>query len=471
MEYILVASRNEEACKQIGRCLKGEFNAKVVSTPQACLSYFKKQRYDMTFIDVDFLNELMRANGLSKKKDVLHLFWKSFPAALIVVLAPLEQMRPAVEFVKAGAGNYLTCPIDATELEYVIESTFEANRLESELDYFRSNFWMEDPLDFAHTDSPAMKEVYDKVLAVASTKTTVLLTGETGTGKSLLAKFIHAHSYRKDNVFMSVHCGSLPDTLVESELFGHEKGAFTGATRRKLGKFEIAQGGTLVLDEVGTITPAAQIKLLQILQEKSFQRIGGETTIESDVRVIAATNMDLKDMCDQGSFRKDLYYRLNVFPVELVPLRKRIEDIPRLADVFIGRLNLLYNKEIQGVLPEVIDALQSYSWPGNIREMEHLFERAYVLEQGALLTPESFPIELFTEDTNLAPIPVETSRTLSEARSIALSNFEQQYLQEVLSSCNGRIDKTAQSAGISTRQLHKLLKKHQIDKKAFKHKP
>ena len=224
------------------------------------------------------------------------------------------------------------------------ESINESLLLQSELDYLRDRFWQADSLEIVQTRCPGMKTVFDKIRSVAPTKSTVMLTGETGTGKGVMANLIHKHSNRSEAQFISVHCGAIPDTLLESELFGHEKGAFTGAVRRKLGKFEIAKGGTIFLDEIGTVTPSAQIKLLQILQDGTFQRVGGEETLEANVRVIAATNTDLKRMCDDGLFRKDLYYRLNVFPIEIPPLRERMEDIPHFVDVFLRKMNKFHLK-------------------------------------------------------------------------------------------------------------------------------
>ena len=255
---------------------------------------------------------------------------------------------------------------------------------------------------------------------------------------------------------------------MESELFGHEKGAFTGALKRKLGKFEITRGGTIFLDEIGTISPSAQVKLLHVLQEKSFQRVGGNDTLESDVRIIAATNMDLKEMCDKGLFRRDLYYRLNVFPIEIPPLRQRSEDVDLLANTFLKSFNRLNTKNIRGIAPEVIEALRNYSWPGNIREMEHLFERAFILEEGPVLSVDSFPLELFTSEALLTPIPVNALLSLAEARSKAVDDFQVEYLQELLTRNCGRIKQTAQAADISTRQLHKLMKKYSLDKKSFR---
>ena len=320
--------------------------------------------------------------------------------------------------------------------------------MRSELDYLKDQFWQPGSLAIIQSKSPTMQKVFDKIRSVAPTKSTVLLTGDTGTGKGVLASLIHQHSNRRDTKFVSVHCGAIPDTLLESELFGHEKGAFTGADRRKLGKFEISAGGTIFLDEIGTITPAAQIKLLQVLQDGTFQRVGGETTFNADVRVIAASNMDLEEMCDNGHFRKDLYFRLNVFPVEIPPLRERKEDIPHIVEVIIGRLNKFHLKEIRDVHADVMEAFYSYHWPGNIRELENLIERAYILESSSILTPESFPLELLALEAPSAQMELRSAFTLAEVRRRALEEVEKRYLRELLANKQGKIRESAEAAGI-----------------------
>jgi DNA-binding NtrC family response regulator len=313
-----------------------------------------------------------------------------------------------------------------------------------------------------------MKGVFNKVRSVAPTKSTVLLIGETGTGKGVIAKLIHHHSNRRDGPFIAVHCGAIPDTLLESELFGHEKGAFTGAVRRKLGNFEIARGGTIFLDEISTLTPSAQIKLLEILQEGTFHRVGGEATIEANVRVIAASNTDLRNMCDQGQFRRDLYYRLNVFPIEIPPLREREEDIPHIIQVILKRLAKSQSKEIHHVHQDVIKAFRDYAWPGNIRELENLLERAYIIEESSALTPGSFPSDLFAYKLSESLPDVNTAFTLAEVRRNGVEQLERCYLRELLSVTKGRIKDTAEAAGISSRQLHKLMKKYGLTKEQFK---
>jgi DNA-binding NtrC family response regulator len=359
-------------------------------------------------------------------------------------------------------------PIDPEELTFKTDFVHEEKRKDSELDYFRDQFWSHDALDVIRTNNTLMHAIFAKVRSVAPTRTTVMIYGETGTGKGIIARLIHRHSNRRGNQYISVHCGAIPETLVESELFGHEKGAFTGAVKRRLGKFEIARGGTIFLDEIGTISLATQIKLLQVLQDRTFERVGGEDRLESDARVIAASNMDLKTMSDSGGFRKDLYYRLNVFPIQLPSLRERKEDIPILVDIFLKKLNLYYHKAIHGIHPVVKEAFQKYDWPGNIRELENLIERSYILENSSILTPESFPAEFFAGGEPATHSRVDALLTLAEVRRKAVAQVEKEYLKEVLTFNRGRINGSARHAGISTRQMHKLLTKHGIEKEDFK---
>ena len=332
----------------------------------------------------------------------------------------------------------------------------------------KDDFWSQEVLKEVHTRSPKMLQTFEKVKSVAPTKTTVLLLGDTGVGKGTVAKLIHQHSSRKDESFVHVHCGALPDTLAESELFGYEKGAFTGAVKRKLGRFDTAQKGTIFLDEINTISGTMQIKLLQVLQDRIFQRVGGEYPIETDVRVIAASNSDLQQLCDEGLFRKDLYYRLSVFPLEIPSLQERSEDIPDWVSYLIEWFNKLYFKEIQDADPLVVKALKEYSWPGNIRELENVIERAYILETTSTLRAENFPQELFGDINNPAEIAMDITLPLAEVRRQSLEHIERQYLKELMSKHLGRINQAAEAAGITTRQLHKLLSKYRIRKEEFK---
>jgi DNA-binding NtrC family response regulator len=465
MKSILVTTAEQQTVQTIRSCFQTNYRVDSAATKLRALELLSDKRYDLLFIELDIF---LASISDEDYKEALRPFWQLYPTIEIIVMAPQNQIRKAIKAVKAGASDYLPYPIDPEEVKYITEGITESIMQQSELNYLRDHFWNVDSLELVQTKSPNMKKVFDNIRSVAPTKSTVLLIGDTGTGKSVLAKLIHQHSNRRDAQFISVHCGAIPDTLVESELFGHEKGAFTGAIKRKLGRFEIAKGGTIFLDEIGTITPSAQIKLLQVLQDGTFQRVGGEEILKTDVRVIAATNADLKKMCDEGQFRKDLYYRLNVFPIEIPPLRERIEDIPLFIETFLRNLNNFSLKKIHLTHPQVLEALSRYSWPGNIRELENLIERAYILEASDELTPESFPNELFESDANPVFIPSSGNLTLSQVRQRGVEDIERNYLKNVLSRHKGKIAESAEVAGISSRQLNKLMNKYGIRKEDFK---
>ncbi len=332
----------------------------------------------------------------------------------------------------------------------------------------KDTFWESEWLDVVVTKNTDMGRVFEKIRRVSSTIATVLLLGETGTGKGLITKLIHQHSHRCNGPFVTVHCGAIPDTLIESELFGHEKGAFTGADRRKAGKFEMAVDGTMFLDEIGTITSATQIKLLQVLQDGTFSRVGGTEQLHTNARIIAATNADLQLMVESGAFRGDLYYRLNVFPIELPPLRERKEDIPHLLNLFLTNLNRKYGKDIHRLQEGLVEALSEYPWPGNLRELENILERAYIIETGDVLSPESFPETIMMSSRIAQSIGNPGMLTLAEARQVAVDEFERTYLLQLLLKHNGRINPSAKEAGVSTRQLSRLISRHGLDKKNFK---
>ncbi|MBF0288267.1 MAG: sigma-54-dependent Fis family transcriptional regulator [SAR324 cluster bacterium] len=468
MKSILIATSDATTVETFCERLSREYRIDSASSKQECFDKFERHRYEFTFIDIQLLAEIPSDNNSNGYQTTLHYFWHVFPTAQIIVLCLQSQIREAVNIVKTGASNYLTLPVNPHELKHVMESTDESTLFHSELDYLRDQFWQDDSLEIVRTRSKNMKLVFEKVRSVASTKATVLLLGETGVGKGVIAKLIHRHSDQSDQPFIHVHCGAIPDSLLESELFGHEKGAFTGANRRKMGRFEIAKRGTIFLDEVGTMTHSAQIKLLQVLQDKVFQRVGGETMIEADTRVIAATNHDLRKMSEKGEFRSDLYYRLSVFPINILSLKDRIEDLELLSEALLHHFNTLHQKEIHSIHPSVLEAMQRYSWPGNVRELENIMERAYILETSSILTPENFPEELFNTDVPKNKVLLDTSLSLSEIRKTNLEHIERQYLKKLLTLHQGKVNRTAETAGISTRQLHKLLTKYKIRKEEFR---
>jgi DNA-binding NtrC family response regulator len=465
MKTYLIISPDKKAVSLIKSSIPADHRVYFSDEIESAYPIHRQYNCDVVFID---LYVLQRGGSQNRFSRIFRPFRESNPLVGIVILTSKDDIREAVKMVKAGASDYLSYPIDSSEVRLVIETMQESLTQNLELDYLRDRFWKTEWLDLINTQTDRMREVFKKIRAVASTKATVMLSGETGTGKSLLARLLHFHSSRSDDPFIAVHCGAIPDTLLESELFGHEKGAFTGALRTKRGKFELAQNGTIFLDEIGTISAAAQVKLLQVLQDGTFNRVGGEVELKTDARIIAATNTDLAVMSEKGEFRKDLFYRLNVFPIDLPPLKERKEDIPVLIEQLFKKLNAKHGKRLKGVHSKVIGALQIYDWPGNIRELENLLERAYILETSQILTPENFPAVLFETDSPAAMLPIDTSMTLSEARQMAVEDFERQYLKKLFSRTKGKVNLAAKEADISTRQLNKLMAKHGIRKEVFK---
>jgi DNA-binding NtrC family response regulator len=465
MKSVLIISPKEAEARLIRESLPSDYQVQNADSLKDALNLHRQCSFDVIFSDLKLLRDTSETNDIT---EAIKPFKEMNPLAEILILSSKTFIHDTVKALKAGAGNYLTYPIDPSEVRHVIESVNETVTKSLELDYLRDQFWKPDWLEIISSRDAGMRDVYKKIRAVASTRATVLLNGETGTGKGLLARMIHMHSNRCDGPFISVHCGAIPDTLLESELFGHEKGSFTGAVRKKLGKFEMARGGTIFLDELGTITPPAQIKLLQVLQDGTFSRVGGEETLQTDARVITASNADLAEMSERSEFRKDLYYRLNVFPIDIPPLRERVEDIPQIVEVFLEKLKLRHEKNIHSVHPQVLQAFKNYAWPGNIRELENLMERACILETTRILTPESFPTGLFESDTVHAVLPVQNHLPLAEARRHATEDFERQYLKTLFTRTKGKVNIAAENAGISSRQLNKLMVKYGIRKEAFK---
>jgi Nif-specific regulatory protein len=306
--------------------------------------------------------------------------------------------------------------------------------------------------------SPKIQELFGVVRALAETDVAVVIRGETGTGKELFARAIHHHSPRRAKRFVAVNCGALAETLLESELFGHEKGSFTGAMNRRRGVFEVADGGTLFLDEIGEISSSTQIRLLRVLQEGEFQRVGGTETIRVNVRILSATNQDLEDLIKKGRFRQDLYYRLNVFPIQVPPLRERADDIPLLVSHFIEKCNQKMRKAITGVSPEAMALLTSYHWPGNIRELENVIQRMMVVAKGDSLDLEHLPLEIRGEHAS----PLQKARDLKDITRGSAEVVERQAILEALSRCGGNVTKAAKSLGISRATLQKRMKLYNL---------
>jgi len=468
---IMVLCNDEEIISLFQNSLKSDDLYFPKSNSQ--IKKLKKETFEFIFADLEFMAETHSTPGRMSVNYFKLMFkdlWKNFPHAKVVVTGRPEATRQAVYAVKAGADNYLLYPLEKSEIEYMIELEYGKILNDGEKDYLQQEAFEGSSKELFKSKSKSMKLVLDQIKIVSQTKSTVLLTGESGTGKSRIAQALHAIGPRSDESFVSVHCGAIAETLVESELFGHEKGSFTGADRRKMGKFELANNGTIFLDEIGTISSSVQIKLLQVLQETLFQRVGGEEDIEVDVRIIAATNLSLMKAVKDNEFREDLFYRLHVFPIEIPPLRKRKEDIEDLIFQFIDNLNKIHNKEIQGIDDDVLESLKAYDWPGNVRELENIIERAHIIQRGITLTSESFPSDILSRDVSV-DVQMEDDESylpLKEVRRNAIENIEKAYLQGLLKQTKGKINITAETSGITTRQLNKLMNRYKLDKNHFK---
>jgi len=345
----------------------------------------------------------------------------------VILVTAVRTVRTAVAAMKLGAFDYLTKPFEEDELLSLASRALERRTLEREVALLRSELARTHDLDEIVGKHPVMEKLHGLIAQVARTSTTVLITGESGTGKELVARAIHRYGPRREGPFVAVNPAAIVESLIESELFGHERGAFTGAHQRKLGKFELAQGGTMFLDEIGTLRAEVQAKLLRVLQEREIERVGGTRSIKIDVRVIAATNTNLKDAVGRGTFREDLYYRLNVVPIVVPPLRERAQDVPLLAEHFLRRDTRDFNKRIEGLSPEAVAALQAYRWPGNVRELENVIERCVVLAEGPAIQLNDLPLDVL--------LPQQATRVrAAEALPLneATDQFERQIVLRVL---------------------------------------
>ncbi|MCE9544060.1 MAG: sigma-54 dependent transcriptional regulator [Planctomycetia bacterium] len=405
-----------------------------------------KRTYDVVLCDI----RLTDGDGF----EVLAHCRKQFPQTSVILLTGYGTVDTAIEAIRAGAFDLLTKPLIDEELEMSIERALaqrevlrENTNLKAQLDL---RFGMENVVGQDHR----MKRVFDVIDSVADTRASVLIGGESGTGKSLIARAIHRRSGRRDKAFVEVACGALPETLLESELFGHVAGAFTGATGDKIGKFKQADGGTIFLDEIGTASPAMQVKLLRVLQELEFEPVGGTKTCHVDVRVILATNEDLTARVANGTFRQDLYYRINVINIELPPLRDRVTDIPLLARHFLKQMCVETGKQVRDFSDEAMAILQRYRLPGNVRELQNIVERAVLLGRGDLVRPEDLPANMHTPGTAALAAP-----TGSGSLKDSLEAPERQIILSVLDSNNWNRNETADKLGINRTTLYKKMKR------------
>jgi two-component system NtrC family response regulator/two-component system response regulator HydG len=382
------------------------------------------------------------------------------PETMVIVMTAYGTVKTAVKAMKLGAEDYLGKPIDVEELEVVLQKALERKGLLEEARSLRERLEHKYRLDNLVGESPEMLSVFKTIRQVAPSSASVLLLGESGTGKELFAQALHQHSPRRNRPFVKVACAALPETLLESELFGHEKGSFTGAVYTRAGRFEAADGGTLFLDEIGDITPTVQVKLLRFLEEREFERVGGNKTFKVDVRIVAATHRDLKRKLEEGTFREDLYYRLNVIEIHIPPMRERPGDIPLLAHHFLRKYADANGKELKGISDEVLALLLSHPWPGNVRELENAMERAVVLSDGPTLTPVHFPT-LRKAVGDEAARPAGGAALGVRIPGSTLADLEREAILRTLEAVGGSTSKAAAILDISARKIQYKLKEYQ----------
>jgi DNA-binding NtrC family response regulator len=401
--------------------------------------------YDLLLLDI----RLGEADGL----DLLPFCREHRPETSVILITGYGTVETAVEAIRAGAFDFLTKPLIDDELEMAIQRVLNQREVIEENKNLKAQLDLRFGIENIVGGDTRMLKVYDLVESIADTKTTILITGESGTGKSLLARAIHRRSARRDRPFVEVACGALPETLLESELFGHVAGSFTGATGDKIGKFMQADTGTIFLDEIGTSSPGLQVKLLRVLQEFEFEQVGGAKTFRVDTRVILATNEDLEQLVRQGRFRQDLYYRINVINIELPPLRERISDIPLLARHFLRRVCEESGRQVRDFADETLAALQAYRWPGNVRELQNVVERCVLLGKTNIIRLEDLPPQIMA-DTPIVFQPAG-ERTLKQA----LADPERQIIMDVLKKHEWNRSLTAAALGINRTTLYKKMKR------------
>lgn len=496
MHKVLVVDDDKVLQQSVREALEfHHFVVEVADNGKEAVNKIYRDKYDLVVMDVN-MPEMDGIQALTEIK-------KHDPSVIVLILTAYSNVTDAVKVVKEGAYNYLEKPITSENLVALIKRALKARTLVETVGFSSPSLSLGGA---ASTDkfigeSNAMKKVFDVISKLAKVTTPVLIRGESGTGKELVAKAIHYNSPRKDEKFVTINCGAIPENLIESELFGHEKGAFTGASERKIGKFQFADGGTLFLDEIGDISPAMQVKLLRVLQERTFTPVGSNREIKVDVRIIAASHKPFEEMIKDGSFREDLFYRLNVLPVYLPPLRERKSDIPHLVNHYITYFNNVHNLKVKGADEEATQILSNYSWPGNIRELRNIIEHCFIMEAADVITAQSLPSQVFKNQKNpAANIDDDSQDTVFDMEdiqnsvldnlpaagaevhfnfatrlgadskldfAIAKDQFEKEFIVQALKINKGRINQTALNANIPKKTLLRKIEKYEINPKDY----
>jgi DNA-binding NtrC family response regulator len=458
MHNVLIVEDHDRLREQLGQFYEQEgFRVTTASCGEEGVKKLAEDKFAIVVSDV-------KMPGMDGFQLARHVREKC-PDTDVILITAFGNIKQAVEAMKLGASDYITKPFQPEAIRLVSEKLIEKRRLLDEVRELRQRVVHDEhQLENILSKSPKMLKVFDLIRSLAETDSGVMITGETGTGKELVARAIHNLSRRKGKQFVAINCGAFPDTLLESELFGYEKGAFTGAVQSRAGKIEIADGGTLFLDEIETMAPPMQVKLLRVLQEREVERLGGNRKLKVDMRVVAATNVDLKICLARGTLREDFYYRINVIPLQLPPLRDRLEDLPVLVNHILGKHAVAQEKKIRQVGPKVLDQMLAYHWPGNIRELENILERAIVKCQGEII-----------EDVDLPAPPQRVVDRLYISKGdgdLSLKQWllrsEKEYIRSLLIKYKGAISLTASEAKVDNKTLYRKMRRHGLHKESFK---
>ncbi len=445
---ILVVDDDRNICKMIEINLRKEkeYVVETANSGEACLKMLREVSPDLILLDI----QMPGIDGIETLKQIRD----EESRVPVIMMSAHGTIEKAVKSMKLGAYDFITKPFAGDRLLITVRNALTTSSLKQEIDTLRSE--LKDRFQFKNIigQSGVMQEVFRSLEKVVNSNVTVLIQGESGTGKELIARAIHYHNTQRCNKpFVAVNCSALPESLLESELFGHEKGAFTGAVGKRIGKFEVAAGGSIFLDEIGLMTPATQAKMLRILQEREFERVGGNEMVKVDVRVVSATNKDLEEAVRNGEFREDLFYRISVFPIKLPPLRDRREDIPLLAAHFVNKYAQSERKEVDGISPDALELLMAYNWPGNVRELENAIERAVVLASGVEINARDLPNTVRAIGEKKI---YESDNTLSSW----IEKLEEEALRKALLENGGNISQTAKKLGIGRATIYRKAKKY-----------
>ena len=431
------------------------YEVRAFADGEQALDAFIQDRYELIITDL----KMPRMGGL----ELLKLVKKINPDCIAIIMTGYGTIGSAVEAMKLGAFDYITKPLKEDIVRLAVGRAISYAQIRSENVLLKSH--LREKYDFGKLIgySEVMRQLFETIEKVSATDSTVIIYGESGTGKELVAKAIHFNSTRKNQNLVAVNCGAIPEELLESELFGHEKGAFTGAIRNRIGRFELAQGGTIFLDEIGDMSPALQVKLLRIIQEKQFERIGGVKTIDADVRVITATNQNLEAAVEDKKFREDLFYRINVIPIHIPPLRERKLDIPILANHFLAKFNQINNKAVKTITPEAMHLFMRYSWPGNVRELQNLMERIVVIKETGEVCVDDLPGKMHNVSEKQAMQGAEISLTEEGVDfNEVVSNFEKELLLKALKKTGGVKNSAARLLKLNRTTLVEKLRRFNI---------